>query len=1739
MAGKRYSAGAIFLQVVPVFANVQRAIEDEAKNIDRALGDQMERSGDRAGERAGKAAAEGIQREVKKLDIGKDLEKQFSDSVKGIDKALDGINTKNLGKKLRSEVAGMKAELASLSDVDIKVDDNFDKVSTRVAALRTQLEAMRKRSTVLFDTKGLPEVYRALAQAEAAIKGIDGTIKLDVDTKPAERKMGAFERDFKKTTKRAAESLSTSVNKEARKLGDELKYLQNLRIGVDISSNRARAELAEIRRDVEKLSSEEVEIDAKIDAMGALAELTAFEAALRKIDGEDVEVDVKVNGKNGLNGIARDGEDAANSFRSFNIVLLAATSAGPALVPVLAAIAGGLLALGPAAAVGTFGLASVLVGFSGIGNALGALQSQQDAAATNAQTNAGRQVSSANQIADAVRAVADAERNAARAAEDAAERVADARRNAARAAEDAAERVADAREQAAESIKDAVEAEAEAQEQAAEDVENALERQKDAQKDYRDAVQDVADAEQALRDARAEAEEEAATLADRQRKNALDERVALADLFDAQVEYNAVMADGSATDVDKERAWQNLEGAQIALNDTRNEQVALAEEAADYAKNGVEGNENVQTAQERLTSAIEAQTEALEDQEQAAADVRAAQIDAQEAIAEAAKNTDEARRDGAEMVSDALEDQSEVLSDNARAVRQALEDQAESAADSARAVDRAKEALGRARDAQDDLNTSINSQQQAVDNAMGALGPAGQAFALYIFGLRQEWQAFRDDLQEAMLPSVQGALEGFFDSPNASKARTAMIVLAGAFGAFTLALSESFQGPVWGAFFEMLATTGPKIAEAFGGAFISLFEAFASILTVLAPYSLDFARGLEAMMGAFAGWTDSEAGVSGLTGFMDYAKEIGPSVIAAFVALAGAVANLLVAMLPYSEGILEVLTGFFNLIGDVAAGPLGAFVGGLLAVITASQIAYGVMNLLMAGGALLGSAIGLLVFSMVGLALAVYYVYRQNETLGTILGVVGGAILAVVIGMKAWWAISKLIASVQVGMAIATGANTAAITAQNTAAKIAHAVTKAWLGVQIAFNAVMMGNPLALFALALVALVAVLIYAWKNHEGFRNFVIDMWEKLKSAFWVAWGVLQTVFSAIGTAAMWLWENAIKPAFGFIGSMVAAVFAGIKAAWEKVLWPVIKTVGKIVMDLYQLYFKVALVLILAAWKALVIGVKWFWNNVLKPAWTEVKNAAVDLWNKHLGPAFSSIKSAWGDMTKSLKDAWDKYGQPILDWIAEKALPPFRSAWEDTINAIGDLWDGLKGMAAKPIKFMIEKIINEGIIDSFNKVADWVGKDGFDHIATPEWMANYATGGVLPGYTPGRDPHVFRSATAGTLALSGGEAIMRPEWTAAVGHGFVDQMNKIASSGGVRAVRGAMANLGGYWNGGVLPLFGASVKSHGSSYDHPAYDLNYPGYDDYGKPVGAWKAGILAQKRYVGDDSYGRWAVVNHDDGLASLYAHLSAFSELAVGAKVAAGQTIGYVGDLGNTGTPPTSHLHFEILNGGVGFADSGDGGKVSKPKRSIPGWLMGIVKDPLGAFKDWATAPLKSASEAVGKGSEMFSLATKMPLLLGKKVVDKVWDIVPGWVKTAAGWAGDATDWAVGGVKNAAGAVKDAGESVVGGIKDGAGAVGDFLGFADGGILPYNGTMMYDNGGYLPPGMTTVMNLTGKPEPVFTADQFEGLGIDGNGESFTYAPTINGSDLTAADLVDDIDFTRRKIQREGRYGRNRL
>ncbi len=89
------------------------------------------------------------------------------------------------------------------------------------------------------------------------------------------------------------------------------------------------------------------------------------------------------------------------------------------------------------------------------------------------------------------------------------------------------------------------------------------------------------------------------------------------------------------------------------------------------------------------------------------------------------------------------------------------------------------------------------------------------------------------------------------------------------------------------------------------------------------------------------------------------------------------------------------------------------------------------------------------------------------------------------------------------------------------------------------------------------------------------------------------------------------------------------------------------------------------------------------------------------------------------------------------------------------------------------------------------------------------------------------------------------------------------------------------------------------------HTGIDIT-SGYGSGIVPVASFGDGTVAQAihSYRG---YGNHVIVNHGNGISSLYAHLSSVA-VQVGQRISQGSTIGYEG---NTGASTGTHLHFEI------------------------------------------------------------------------------------------------------------------------------------------------------------------------------------------------------------------------------------
>ncbi|HEX6312610.1 MAG TPA: peptidoglycan DD-metalloendopeptidase family protein [Acidimicrobiia bacterium] len=148
------------------------------------------------------------------------------------------------------------------------------------------------------------------------------------------------------------------------------------------------------------------------------------------------------------------------------------------------------------------------------------------------------------------------------------------------------------------------------------------------------------------------------------------------------------------------------------------------------------------------------------------------------------------------------------------------------------------------------------------------------------------------------------------------------------------------------------------------------------------------------------------------------------------------------------------------------------------------------------------------------------------------------------------------------------------------------------------------------------------------------------------------------------------------------------------------------------------------------------------------------------------------------------------------------------------------------------------------------------------------------------------------------------------ALVSRGSGEATSTPASSDGGGGGGGGQPSGGGpfQWpcNGSVGSGFGYRVHPiSGTSRMHTGVDIGCAN----GAPIRAAGAGVVVEAGWRG--GYGNAVVIDHGNGLATLYAHQSQIAS-SPGRQVSAGETIGYVGSTGYSTGP---HLHWEVwVNG---------------------------------------------------------------------------------------------------------------------------------------------------------------------------------------------------------------------------------
>ena len=644
--------------------------------------------------------------------------------------------------------------------------------------------------------------------------------------------------------------------------------------------------------------------------------------------------------------------------------------------------------------------------------------------------------------------------------------------------------------------------------------------------------------------------------------------------------------------------------------------------------------------------------------------------------------------------------------------------------------------------------------------------------------------------------------------------------------------------------------------------------------------------------------------------------------------------------------------------------------------------------------------------------------------------------------------------------------NTGAWIAQNAAVLAVRAGTIAYTGAQWLLNAAMNANPIGLIVIGLVALGAAIAVAWNRSETFRNIVTGAWEGIKNAVGVVvdwltayvWPAVEAVWTgiklgvAVVATAVSLYFQAWRAVIGAVVDwLVASVWPLVQSVWDgirtgasnlwtgiQVAWNGIMTGVQTVASWFTTYVQPVIVAVWEAIKAganlLRTGIQVAWDGIMS-----VVQTVASWFTTYVQPVVSAvwdgIRTGASSLWTSITNVWDGIKSAIstvVDWmrntmqtavttVTTKVGEAFSSA-KDTISTA---WDKIKEVAAKPINFVITTVYRDGIKKTFDSIAEKLGLSTRLPDVTP--IAGYASGGVLPRYSPGRDIYHFTSSDGGgRLALSGGEAIMRPEWTRAVGGPrAVAAMNRAARYG-APIPGGDVGGVFQFADGGIWGRIKNAVSSGVSS-------------------VTGWISSAAEAAASIISDPLGAVATLIKAP-VDALLRSVPGAGMLVDIAKAVPGRAISWIGEWlrGETATMSASDL-------------------VSQARLAIgTPYVWGGVDVPGGVDCSglivWA---LRKMGYTVPRHTAATFQASSTP----------VSSPVPG---DLAFWGAPAHHVAVVSGQGMMVEAPTFGQTVRETAVYGS---------------PTYGRFRYDGGGYLQPGLTLVENATGEPEPVFTSGQF--------------------------------------------------
>ena len=286
-----------------------------------------------------------------------------------------------------------------------------------------------------------------------------------------------------------------------------------------------------------------------------------------------------------------------------------------------------------------------------------------------------------------------------------------------------------------------------------------------------------------------------------------------------------------------------------------------------------------------------------------------------------------------------------------------------------------------------------------------------------------------------------------------------------------------------------------------------------------------------------------------------------------------------------------------------------------------------------------------------------------------------------------------------------------------------------------------------------------------------NIVEPVWTVIKTAIVAAIAIILTVFdglkwafdNTLGPVFQWFYESIVKP----VWDGVTQVINGFLNWWDTTFTPAMSTAvtnfGNVFTWLYESIVKpvwdwITQVIngFLNWWSATftplfdaatqVLGniFRWLYENIVKPVWDGIQTTIrifSDWFRDILAPIIKGvvdgigsvfrwlhenvIRPVWDGIGSVIRRVWDGSIRPVFDAMSDWITNRVPAAFNQGVNAIKAFWDNLVNVVKKPVRWVLDVVVNQGFIRHFNNLAGTFGINKLPEVSLEGWATGGYTG------------------------------------------------------------------------------------------------------------------------------------------------------------------------------------------------------------------------------------------------------------------------------------------------------------------------------------------------------------------------------------------------------------------------------